>query len=308
MQARVERAVVDAVRRRLRDADGARIEPLGEGDFVRAYLLDARRVVRVPKHPRALEALAREARLLRVLTGRLPLRTPRPVFHPPEGEGDVAMAVHDLLPGTELTRDLWQAIPEPRRSELPASLGAFLRALHRQDPGLGLAAGLPIVDHGEGMRVRLEWTAPAVSTPLDAELQSALHQCFARWFTGGPEGRYDPAILHADLSPGHVLVDLERGRLTGIIDWGDAIIGDPARDFIFLYEDWGLEFLERALETYAANGEIAALRSRVLLHYLADQLSWTLPQEAEGRSADFRHGVAALRRGVEDFRRSLAAG
>lgn len=40
----------------------------------------------------------------------------------------------------------------------------------------------------------------------------------------GDEG----ALLHSDLKPQHILsVD---GRLTGIIDWGDASVGDPAWD------------------------------------------------------------------------------
>ena len=304
MQARVERVVVEAVRRRMPEADVGSLEPLGEGDFVRAYTLEARRVVRVPKHPRAVEALAREARLMETLGDRLPLATPRPVFHPPEHEGELAIAVHELLAGTELTLDLWEGIPEPERSELPATVGAFLRALHDQDPELGSAAGLPNIDHAEVMRTRSEWTAPEVPTPLAPELRSALHQCFAQWSADDPAWRYEPAILHADLSPGHILVDRDLGSVTGVIDWGDAVLGDPARDFIFLYEDWGLEFLDRALDAYASDGDVASLRRRVLLHYLADQLSWTLPQEAEGRSADFRHGVAALWRGVEDFRAS----
>ncbi|MET9022949.1 aminoglycoside phosphotransferase family protein [Actinopolymorpha sp. NPDC004070] len=36
-------------------------------------------------------------------------------------------------------------------------------------------------------------------------------------------------LLHADLHPRHVFA--EQGRLTGIIDWGDATAGDPAYEF-----------------------------------------------------------------------------
>jgi aminoglycoside 2''-phosphotransferase len=43
--------------------------------------------------------------------------------------------------------------------------------------------------------------------------------------------RFEPVLLHGDLSPEHILVDLERTAITGVIDFGDAVVGDPAGDF-----------------------------------------------------------------------------
>jgi aminoglycoside phosphotransferase (APT) family kinase protein len=108
-----------------------------------------------------------------------------------------------------------------------------------------------------------------------------------------------PVILHGDISPGHVLADSE-GSLTGVIDWGDVAFGDPARDLIFLYEDWGDDFLRLALEGYGlADGP--SFRRRVLAHYVVDQLAWTAEAAAAGRRGDLEHGVAALRAAVVDF-------
>jgi aminoglycoside phosphotransferase (APT) family kinase protein len=36
---------------------------------------------------------------------------------------------------------------------------------------------------------------------------------------------FEPALLHADLGPEHLLV--HDGRLAGVIDWGDTRVGDP---------------------------------------------------------------------------------
>ncbi|KAF1734348.1 hypothetical protein CRV24_005886 [Beauveria bassiana] len=41
---------------------------------------------------------------------------------------------------------------------------------------------------------------------------------------------YTPVFLHADLKGEHIFVDPDTGRLTGVIDWSDACVGDPAVD------------------------------------------------------------------------------
>lgn len=38
-------------------------------------------------------------------------------------------------------------------------------------------------------------------------------------------------LTHDDVSPEHLLVDPDRGELVGILDWSDAALGNPARDF-----------------------------------------------------------------------------
>jgi aminoglycoside phosphotransferase (APT) family kinase protein len=40
---------------------------------------------------------------------------------------------------------------------------------------------------------------------------------------------FEPTFIHNDLSAPHLLV--HNGKLAGVIDWGDAVVGDPARDY-----------------------------------------------------------------------------
>ena len=59
---------------------------------------------------------------------------------------------------------------------------------------------------------------------------------------------HERVIAHADLGAEHILeVD---GTLTGIIDWSDAAITDPALDLARLYRDFGPRFLEALLQAY----------------------------------------------------------
>jgi hypothetical protein len=56
-------------------------------------------------------------------------------------------------------------------------------------------------------------------------------------------------VVHNDLWGEHILIDPQSGRVTGVIDWADACIGDPARDYAGLLGWLGESFLVRVLES-----------------------------------------------------------
>jgi aminoglycoside phosphotransferase (APT) family kinase protein len=70
-------------------------------------------------------------------------------------------------------------------------------------------------------------------------------------------------LIHGDISGPHLLLD-DASNLAGVIDFGDAMIADPALDFAGVLNDFSWAFLERVLAAYeAAGGAIdAAARKR----------------------------------------------
>ena len=56
-----------------------------------------------------------------------------------------------------------------------------------------------------------------------------------------------PSVIHSDLKPAHVLVNDSSGHLSGVLDWGDACLGDPDFDFACVQIFFGSEFLLRLL-------------------------------------------------------------
>ncbi len=46
---------------------------------------------------------------------------------------------------------------------------------------------------------------------------------------------FDPVLVHGDLTSRNILID-RTGRVTGILDWADTFVGDPALDFAGLFE------------------------------------------------------------------------
>jgi aminoglycoside phosphotransferase (APT) family kinase protein len=70
---------------------------------------------------------------------------------------------------------------------------------------------------------------------------------------------------HNDLGIEHVLVAPATGAITGVIDWSDAALTDPAYDFGLLYRDLGPATLAAALTAYRT-GDPAALRERAAFY------------------------------------------
>ncbi|WP_163779384.1 phosphotransferase family protein [Myxococcus vastator] len=238
----------------------ARVVRLGEGMDHQAFEVEGRYVFRFPKSDEAAEHLTWEARLTAWLGPRLPLPVPVYRFLAPPAVGLAGgFAGYEKLPGTPAL------LVEPGRLDLSGlgrGLGAFLGTLHALDPAEADALGVPGDDDPE-----LEaWSAAAVDDlRLAAEHGHVDPSRAADWEqrlrVRPTEGRGAPRLVHGDFAAEHVLVDA-RGAPTGVIDWSDACVGDPARDLAGLLHWGGAPMLASALETYGAVSPAVLTRAR----------------------------------------------
>jgi aminoglycoside phosphotransferase (APT) family kinase protein len=60
-----------------------------------------------------------------------------------------------------------------------------------------------------------------------------------------------PRLVHGDLWAEHVLIDPHTRSVSGIIDWGDAVIGDPVIDLAGVYAWRGEQGLKDLLAHYS---------------------------------------------------------
>ncbi|HLX58571.1 MAG TPA: phosphotransferase [Ktedonobacteraceae bacterium] len=105
---------------------------------------------------------------------------------------------------------------------------------------------------------------------------------------------FQPVLIHCDLGCEHILCDPARGVLTGVIDWGDAAIGDPALDFVGLHSERGREFTESVLAHY--KGTLDAAFWRRMDFYLRYQPFSELLYGAYSNSEKFiAQGIEGLR-------------
>ncbi len=92
-------------------------------------------------------------------------------------------------------------------------------------------------------------------------------------------------FLHGDFSPDNIIVNEDSGRLVGVIDWGNAAIGDPAIDFIWLVCWRGWSFTHAVLDAYGAPRE-GDFVDRVRRNAQIQALQWLLDSVRRGRDLE----------------------
>jgi len=232
---------------------------IGEGYGSVAYLVPERGgdwSVRIPRAEAdwAIPTLEREARLLPVLANYIDTaETPRDARIVHAADGSVVAAVHRYVPGRQLSS---RSVRGRRRDRLAEQVGAFLSQLHGFPPDQAQALGVPELDLWEDHY-----------RPLIDQAMQYLGVSAQRWlaaqaeaFESGGGTRSAPRVLiHGDISGDHLLLDGDSG-LGGVIDFGDAMIADPALDLAGLLNDMAEPFLDQVLEHYSAELDADARR------------------------------------------------
>jgi hygromycin-B 7''-O-kinase len=115
----------------------------------------------------------------------------------------------------------WRAeLSAEQRLSIAAQLGTQVRRMHALRPsGVATEADWPVLDVA----------AAAEQSSLPPHLIAQINDYHA-WL-----GSFDRVFVHGDLVANHAFV--ENGRLTGIIDWGNAMVTDRHYELIQLFRD-----------------------------------------------------------------------
>ena len=176
-------------------------------------------LARLPRRAMAAALAAHELRWLPVLAPGLPLPVPVPLRAGAPGAGyPWQWSIVPYLPGEP-------AAAHPPADPLAAAdaLAGFLAALHRPAPPDAPAnpvRGVPLARRAESFAANLAAVGPI---PDRATVLRVWADALA-----APVFDQPPVWLHGDMHPANLLV--LRGRISGVIDFGDVTAGDPASD------------------------------------------------------------------------------
>jgi aminoglycoside phosphotransferase (APT) family kinase protein len=183
------------------------------------YRLGDELAVRLPRRAAAAGLIVNEQRWLPVVAPRLPLPVPAPVRAGRPALGyPWPWSVVPFLPGQLAARE-----PPADPADAAVSLAGFLAALHAPAPPDAPAnpnRGIPLAERAAVVTENLSVLGGLVDRGAATR---AWRAALAAPAWGGA-----PVWVHGDLHPANILV--RRGRISGVIDFGDITAGDPATD------------------------------------------------------------------------------
>jgi len=217
----------------------------------------------LPQRPESDRPLDEEI-VLRALGEQFPSHAFSHVAPLPPGWGSDPYVVDDRLVA-HFPRNAeiagWLDWDETILKFVDSAVGSTLRvprALHHGNPGEHFPHGFLVCDFIPG--VPFDKAEAPASDQLAGELGEALTRIHSVSATaaadaGVTQPEWDQfrgalSFLHGDFSPANIIVDPSTGRLAGIIDWGNAQLGDRAWDFHKLVLNCGWGFTSTAMEAY----------------------------------------------------------
>ncbi len=218
---------------------------LGAGLDNVAYDVNGELVVRIAREPGSVR---REAALLARLGHVSPLPVPEPVF---------ALAEHNCMAYRKLAGTPIIDIPAADHASyvvpVGAELGAFLAVLHTSDPD----QWTDLVDVDDEPLAGWREEAAEHYADVAAALAPGHHRRIEAFLRSPlPEPTQKLVFSHNDLGIEHVLVAPGTEKVAGIIDWSDAAVCDPARDFGLVLRDLGPASLDAALGQYPGGDDL----------------------------------------------------
>ena len=252
----------------------ATVVPLATGWDNTVFRVGEEWAFRFPRRAIALPGVRREIAVLPRIAPLLPLPVPVPEVIGSDGDPGHPWPFTGarLLLGQELAD---AGLTDGARISAAAAAGAFLRALHSPEVRAAVDSELPVDPFGRGHPAsRLAHTRTALhglvasgtwagDPAVDALLERAAE-------LDVPAGT--PVLVHGDLHARHLLVD-EAGRASGVIDWGDVCLADPAVDLSLGYAAFAGPARAAFVAAYGPVDAERELRARALAVRLAGLLA-----------------------------------
>lgn len=223
-------------------------------DFQVALATDAdgiRWILRLPRREDVLPSVDKERRTLELIAPRLCVDVPRWAICTDE------LIAYRALNGVPLgTIDpaakayVWEIDLENIPEQFHKSLAKGIVSLHQVSVEQARAAGLPVKTSEE---VRVEMQHRMESVKEEFKVDQTLWERWQSWLHDDETWMQETVLTHGELHAGHILID-KQAQVTGFIDWTEASVTDPAKDFVAYYRTFGHDALSQLISTYAEAG------------------------------------------------------
>jgi macrolide phosphotransferase len=228
-------------------------------------------ILRLPRREDVLLSIATEKRTLELIAPLLSVEVPRWIVC--TDKLIAYRALNGIPTGTidpVAKAYVWEIDPANVPDRFHRSLAKGMVSLHQISIEKLRAAGLT-VKTVEEVRAQMKQRMDAVKSEFG--VGQALWERWQDWLQNDEMWMKETVLTHGDLHAGHITID-PQAQVTGFIDWTEASVTDPARDFVPHYRTFGRDALDRLISAYAAAG--GHVLSRMAEHVIELNASYAI--------------------------------
>ncbi|MFS0519972.1 macrolide 2'-phosphotransferase [Nostoc sp. UIC 10607] len=208
-------------------------------------------ILRLPRREDVLPSVGKEKRTLELIAPLLNVEVPQWTIC--TDELIAYRALSGVPTGTidsEAKAYVWEIDPANPPDQFHKSLAKGIASLHQVSIEEARAIGLPI-ETSEEVRAAMKQKMDAVKNEFG--VGEELWNRWQSWLQKDEVWTKETVLTHGDLHAGHILIDAQV-QVTGFIDWTEAAVTDPARDFVAHYRTFGEDALNKLISAYASSG------------------------------------------------------
>lgn len=213
------------------------------------FVVNGQNAFRFPrtKGERYIQRLSTEVNFLKQFYSKSPVLVPKLELHIDELEG--SYVTYNFIPGVQFSKDLAKTFSKENLLVIAQRLGNFLTVLHSFSIEEAKDLGIVQLDPVTEWENNLEEIKKEVFSQISLKEQRwivKLYEDFLKLIQASP---FEARVIHFDIMPEHIIIDPDTQKISGIIDFTDIEIADPALDFCILHW-YGDEFLQAIYKHY----------------------------------------------------------
>lgn len=198
---------------------------------------------RFPKNKESVIKIKLEEKLLKYLRNKTNL--PIPVYE--EGKTNSNFVYYKSIIGKELTPLFYKNLSKDKKERLDKELAKFIREIHSVVIPKNISFNISS-DNWPKIYKKIEKNIADYFEPDE------YFKIFLNRFKKFTAEKRDKCFVHGDLSGDNMIIDQNKQKIAGIIDFGDAHFSDPIVDFAHLWE-FGGEMVSRVICFYTKDKE-----------------------------------------------------
>ena len=240
--------ILKIVRKIFPDNTDEKIQIFDDGwDYV-VIVVNNETAFRFPRKEDYAKTLPIEVNFLEQFASQSPVNVPKLIYKKDKETG-ISFVAYEFIPGVQFTKSISNNFSKEELLTIAQQLGSFLTTVHSFPIEKAKQLGIQQINSFDSWQKRLTKIKKEVFPHIDENKQQWIITLFKNFLKTIAKVPIKSVLTHSDIMPEHIIVDPEVHTLSGIIDFGDILIADPAYDFTFLAR-YGQDFLNEAYKNY----------------------------------------------------------